>query len=116
MDSEGYEFIQLVVKDSGVGIPQGDQYKVFQRYFQSSQPGDTSHGGAGIRLVIVKEFGELLGGKMSINSGSEFIIELPLSFISDKKPWDKGGRDVSERSISYLSNNGRKRGCYFGSG
>lgn len=72
--------IELTVKDEGVGIPQAEMGRLFERFFRAS----TSAGiqGTGIGLHLVKQIVELHGGTISASSspgeGSSFIIQLPL--------------------------------------
>ena len=72
----------LTVKDTGIGIPQEDIGKVFNRFYQSALSVAGNYEGSGIGLSIVKEYIELHKGNIRVNSeinkGTEFIIELPL--------------------------------------
>lgn len=72
--------IILTVKDHGVGIPEGERPKMFQKFFRAS----TSSGipGSGLGLNLVKQFVELHNGTIDFESvlgqGTTFIIRLPL--------------------------------------
>ncbi len=72
--------VELMVSDSGVGIPERDLPYVFQRFFQS--PAHRERGGTGIGLYLVKRFSELHGGTVHVVShpeeGTSFVVRLPL--------------------------------------
>ena len=74
--------LRIAVADTGRGIPAEDLDRVFDRYFQSFQPGQQQHGGTGIGLAMVKEFAKLMGGRAYVHSelgrGSQFFFEFPL--------------------------------------
>ncbi|MCB0308028.1 MAG: response regulator [Bdellovibrionales bacterium] len=71
------------ISDSGIGIPDEDKPKVFDRYYQSSNTSLKEHGGSGIGLSFVREIIELMNGTVKIGDsdfgGSTFTLELPLS-------------------------------------
>ena len=78
---------QLIVKvsDTGVGIPDEDLPFVFQRYFESSRTKGKGHDSTGIGLSIIKQYVELHGGRVSIDSdrqGTSFTLLLPV--LSDR--------------------------------
>jgi signal transduction histidine kinase/DNA-binding response OmpR family regulator/ligand-binding sensor domain-containing protein len=72
--------IQIIVKDTGRGIHPEDLPNVFDRFYQSKQKG-AAEGGTGIGLALCKEFSELLGGKIWVESqygeGAQFYVEIP---------------------------------------
>ncbi len=73
--------IEFFVEDSGNGIPKKDYNKIFERFNQANN-GNSTKGGIGLGLSIVKEFVEILGGsiqlKSEINTGSRFYFSIPL--------------------------------------
>lgn len=79
------EFIEILVKDTGIGIPADKREKIFERFFQSIVPGDMINQGSGIGLAITKEFVRLHGGIISVESeagkGSSFSVCLPVTSI-----------------------------------
>jgi signal transduction histidine kinase/DNA-binding response OmpR family regulator/sugar lactone lactonase YvrE len=85
--------IKIVISDSGIGIPKSEQSKIFKKFFQHDTPETILNQGSGIGLSITKEFIELQGGDISVESepgvGTSFIVELPVVPISE--------------TISYLS-------------
>jgi signal transduction histidine kinase len=75
------EFIKIAVSDSGCGIPEDKLEKIFERFYQIDSSLTRKIGGSGIGLSIVKEFVELHGGQISVESkpevGSVFTFTLP---------------------------------------
>ncbi|MCA9040742.1 MAG: HAMP domain-containing protein [Planctomycetaceae bacterium] len=82
------ERFQILVEDTGVGIPLDDQEMIFDKFRQGkSIPGmkDTmtrEFSGTGLGLSIVKELTKLLGGEIFLESefgkGSRFYVQLPI--------------------------------------
>ena len=68
---------RLSVRDSGIGIPQDQQERIFERFYQVNE----SHAGSGIGLSIVRRIVELHEGSITLRSEpghfSEFTITLP---------------------------------------
>jgi two-component system CheB/CheR fusion protein len=79
--------IQICVKDTGAGIPDGKLDIIFDRFRQVDKSLTRAHEGSGIGLSLVKSFVELHKGNISVSSkygeGSEFIITLPVSTVPD---------------------------------
>ena len=76
------------VHDSGAGISAGMLDSVFDLFVQAPQTLDHSDGGLGVGLTLVRALVELHGGSVSARSdgdgaGSEFVVRLPLSAVSE---------------------------------
>ena len=75
--------IVFSIFDSGVGIPQKDLEKVFERFYQVDSSNRKKHKGTGLGLSIVKNLVEIMRGSISVYStqgkGTCFIFELPIS-------------------------------------
>jgi signal transduction histidine kinase len=80
------EQIELSVKDHGIGIPEADRERIFQRFERAGKT--RSSGGFGIGLWTVRQSCLAMGGQVSVNSklgeGSEFIVMLPR--VTEKEP------------------------------
>lgn len=78
--SSGVEMVDivLVVEDSGVGIPEDKMTEIFSDKGCFSTPGTLNEKGAGLGLVLSREFLRLNGGSMRVESregyGSRFIV------------------------------------------
>jgi len=73
------ETLRLSVRDSGVGISADDQDRLFRRFAQLEGASTRRFEGTGLGLALVKEFTELLGGSVGVEStpgkGSTFTVE-----------------------------------------
>jgi DNA-binding response OmpR family regulator len=73
----------IEVSDSGIGIPQSDLPRIFERFYQSASGDKKNAQGIGIGLSLVKEFTELHGGNVSVSSvvgeGTTFKLVFPVS-------------------------------------
>lgn len=76
------EFIQLSVKDNGIGIKEEDQKKVFMEFEQVDTSYERAYEGTGLGLPLTKKLVELHGGSIylisKLGEGTEVIISLPL--------------------------------------
>ena len=72
----------IEVEDTGIGIPEGEQSRLFQRFFRSSTATEQAIPGTGLGLVISRAIAEAHGGRISVDSkpgvGTCFRVELPL--------------------------------------
>ena len=73
--------VKIEVKDSGRGIPEEEQARIFDKFRQVSRSDATEKGGSGLGLAICKALVEAHGGSIKVKSkpgeGSCFSIELP---------------------------------------
>ena len=76
-------FLVLQVQDTGVGIKEEDQDKLFSRFFRADTPLIQARSGTGLGLSIVRSIVELHGGQIWFDStfgaGSTFSFSLPLA-------------------------------------
>lgn len=84
--------LQFKVEDSGIGIAEKDQDKIFETYTQAGADTTRKFGGTGLGLPITKQLIELQGGNLQLQSkagvGSVFYFTLPFS-ISEKAKTSK---------------------------
>ncbi|MEO1417912.1 MAG: ATP-binding protein [Bacteroidota bacterium] len=70
------------VKDTGLGIPEADLPRIFDRFFQVQEAHAPLQGGTGIGLALTKELTHLLEGEIHVRSewgkGSTFEVYLPM--------------------------------------
>lgn len=73
----------IVVRDSGIGIPEAELPKVFDRFYRSHSVRKGSAHGSGLGLGIARDFVQRHGGRLSIDSeegsGTTVIITLPVN-------------------------------------
>jgi signal transduction histidine kinase/tetratricopeptide (TPR) repeat protein len=74
-------FINIVVKDDGIGISSDQKSKLFRMDTKSGTPGTANEKGTGLGLLLVKEFIEKNKGKIDVKSeqgkGSTFTLSIP---------------------------------------
>lgn len=75
------ENINLIVEDSGIGIPDEDLPHIFSRFYRVDKARSRDAGGSGLGLSIVYDAVRLHGGSVRVekreNGGSRFIVTLP---------------------------------------
>lgn len=73
--------VALMVKDTGVGIPESELTNIFREFWQVDRSTTRKYGGVGLGLAIVDKLVRLMKGTITVNSnlgeGSTFRIELP---------------------------------------
>jgi len=73
--------VRIAVRDNGIGIPQGQQNRIFDKFYQVDSALNRRYEGAGIGLSIAKSLAEAHGGRIELSSevgeGSTFTLVLP---------------------------------------
>lgn len=97
------DFVNIIVKDTGIGISSESLPHIFDRFYQADGSSTREHEGTGIGLALSKELVELHKGKIEVQSkvgdGTEFIISFPISEIRDKLVADNL---LNNYTINYL--------------
>ncbi len=74
--------VQISVADQGIGIPEADQDRIFERFYRVDPARSRETGGTGLGLSIVKHVASNHGGEVKVwsspNVGSTFAIRLPI--------------------------------------
>lgn len=94
--------MQIKLADSGAGIHPDDLPFVFDHYFQSRRPDKPVDGGTGIGLALCREYVQLFGGSIQVESdlgkGSTFTVCFPITLLDDvpenMPPLDDMGSDT----------------------
>lgn len=81
-DNPDNERVRIRISDTGIGIPEKDLPRIFERFYRVDKARSRGSGGTGLGLSIVKHLTELHHGTISVESetgkGTTFIIELPV--------------------------------------
>ncbi|MDM8560066.1 response regulator [Candidatus Parabeggiatoa sp. HSG14] len=99
------DWITFGVSDTGIGMTDEQQTKIFQAFTQADASTTRKYGGTGLGLVITKRFAEMMGGTVNVESefgyGSTFKIYLPTKVItetqSDENIDDEEEKDSQEQ-------------------
>ncbi len=75
------QMVSVAVVDTGIGIPKGDQVKIFEDFRQVDQTPRRAYGGTGLGLSICRRLTTMLRGTLKVDSklghGSVFTLTLP---------------------------------------
>ncbi|CAB4530541.1 unannotated protein [freshwater metagenome] len=76
------EIVEIIVTDQGIGIPEGELERIFERFYRVDPARSRETGGTGLGLSIVKHVASKHGGEVRVWSspkvGSSFSIRLPI--------------------------------------
>ncbi|MFC5269926.1 hybrid sensor histidine kinase/response regulator [Adhaeribacter terreus] len=127
-------FFSFLVQDSGIGISEKDQQRIFNQFEQASAVSPENYSGTGLGLSIVKALVESQGGYLTVKSkpgqGSVFEVQLPfvtsgiseteMKTVPEKTLQDFAGKVlvvdddafILELCATILNKNGIKNFCY----
>lgn len=84
--AEGRAHVQFAVNDTGIGIPESVQQKIFDAFAQADGSSTRRYGGAGMGLTICQQLTRLMGGSLWLESrpgeGSSFYFDLPFELAT----------------------------------
>ena len=88
-EEEGSTRLQVTVQDTGIGMSEEQQDKLFGVFCQANDFISAQFGGSGLGLHIVKSLLDRLGGTVAVTSqegaGSTFTLELPCEIVDEKE-------------------------------
>ena len=97
--------MEFVCRDTGIGIKEEDQERLFKEFAQEHTGSRTKFAGTGLGMSIAKNLIEKMGGSISFESkegaGTTFVIQVPFKIDPDADKREEQ-RDVSEKSIKGL--------------
>lgn len=86
-NAKSYLF-EFEIEDTGPGIPENMQQRVFEPFVQADPGLSKKFGGTGLGLSICSQLATLMGGSVSLKStvgvGSTFTVHIPLKYTKDK--------------------------------
>ena len=72
----------LIVEDNGIGIPENELDRIFERFYRVDKARSREAGGTGLGLAIVRETVEKYGGTVEASNrpqgGARFTVKFPL--------------------------------------
>ena len=84
----GYDFVEISVSDTGIGIPEDKFDRIFESFEQVDGSTAREYGGTGLGLSITKKLIELHGGTIRVesvlNKGSRFIFTIPILEVNSE--------------------------------
>ena len=79
--TDGRDWVELAVADSGIGMTVEQQAKLFQDFTQADSLTSRRYGGTGLGLAISRKLARMMGGDVTVTSepgkGSVFTVRLP---------------------------------------
>jgi signal transduction histidine kinase len=79
--AQGQGLIEIIVQDSGIGIPKNQKNRLFTKFFRAENAVGVQTSGTGLGLYMVKKIIDRHGGKIAVDStegkGTVFIIIIP---------------------------------------
>lgn len=109
------EMVEIFVTDTGIGIHEDDQHRIFNEFEQADGSISRDYGGTGLGLSISKKLVDLHGGRIGCHSvlgqGSKFYFTIPIASGQDLESLGRGGTvighmrplesaEISERALT----------------
>lgn len=83
-------YLEFTIIDTGPGLSEADQDRIFEEFEQADTSSKRVHGGAGLGLAISRNLAQALEGHLSVESqlgeGSAFTLSVPLINLGEKTP------------------------------
>ncbi|MBI3114597.1 MAG: PAS domain S-box protein [Candidatus Harrisonbacteria bacterium] len=81
-EKRGTRQVAFAVKDNGMGIPEAQQPRIFEKFFRADNAAKAEANGTGLGLYIVRQMARMLGGDITFTSregkGATFTVVLPV--------------------------------------
>lgn len=96
------DFVEISVSDNGIGIPEDEVQRIFERFYRVDYARSRDNGGTGLGLSIVKHIAAAHGGYVHVWSklgqGSTFTIRIPLHHQGDVADGPAGDTATTDRA------------------
>ncbi|MFL0691423.1 MAG: response regulator [Agrobacterium tumefaciens] len=111
--AEGQAILKLRIEDTGIGIPDEMQAKIFEKFSQVDTSSTRRHEGTGLGLAITAGLVRLFGGKLQVESevgrGSAFTVELPLAIVAERRGQKELPTTVKDARVLVIDDNAVNR-------
>jgi len=110
--------IRIEVSDTGIGIPEDAQDRIFDAFAQADETTTRRYGGTGLGLSIVRQLVELMGGTIRLDSGTgrgtRFVIHLELDIDADsaaraRAATERAGQGLRGKRVLIVDDNPTNR-------
>ncbi len=95
--------LRFCIEDSGIGISEQDQKKLFKSFEQLDTSSERKYGGSGLGLVISKQIIKMMRGKIWLesktNEGSKFYFELNFKYLKLNDKYNKTFESLKKRYL-----------------
>lgn len=102
-------WVELRVRDTGIGISRTAQKKLFQPFTQADSTTTRKYGGTGLGLALCKQIIDAMDGTLSISSkvgvGSEFVIQIPCGIASTQEIAGWRNKSFGKKRVLIVDNN-----------
>ncbi|KAK5652446.1 hypothetical protein OQA88_10490 [Cercophora sp. LCS_1] len=113
-NAKSYIF-EFEVEDTGPGIAESMQQKIFEPFVQGDLGLSKKFGGTGLGLSICSQLATIMGGSISLKStvgvGTTFTMQIPLKYVTDR-PSSTASSSLKSRPPSVGSTDGEKRNSF----
>ena len=104
--SQAGDWIEIQVRDSGIGITEADISRLFQNFGQASRATSSKYGGTGLGLALSQKLCALMGGGISATSevgqGSCFTVRV-LAWMNEQRSVDQGSSRAAPQLVNALA-------------
>jgi signal transduction histidine kinase/CheY-like chemotaxis protein len=91
---------RFVLEDTGIGMSEEFLPKLFNEFSQEVDQSRTTYKGTGLGMAIVKQYVEMLGGQITVESalnvGTKFVILMPISVDPDRSSEEREEQDQTD--------------------
>ena len=104
LDDSDCDYLQVLVRDTGIGIAPDSQHDLFEAFSQVDASATRAYGGTGLGLAICQRLVAAMGGKIwlvsQLGEGAEFGFVVRTKLIDDSEPLSLRAPDRAESAVA----------------